>query len=176
MTTFTARRQMALIEDEPTFPSTRFQGSKLKIVDWIWDAIENLDFDTALDTFGGTGCVAYMLKKKGKKVTYNDILKFNRYIGLALIENDNVKLTEQDVDFLLSRHRKIEYPTFVYDTFKDIYFTDDENQWLDMATTNINLLDDIYKKALAYFALFQACISKRPFNLFHRKNLYIRFS
>ena len=36
--------------------------------------------------------------------------------------------------------------------------------------------DDYYKKALAYFALFQACIIKRPFNLFHRKNLYLRFS
>ncbi len=45
-----------------------------------------------------------------------------------------------------------------------------------MVVTNIELLDDIYKKALAYFGLCQACIMKRPFNLFHRKNLYIRFS
>ncbi len=27
---------------------------------------------------------------------------------------------------------------------------------------------------MAYYALFQACIIKRPYNLFHRKNLYIR--
>jgi adenine-specific DNA-methyltransferase len=32
------------------------------------------------------------------------------------------------------------------------------------------------KKTLAYYALFQACLVKRPFNLFHRKNLYIRFA
>src|SRR3990172_10865723 len=170
------KRQIELIEGPPVFPSTRFQGSKLKIADWIWDAIKDLDFKTALDAFGGTGCVGYMLKEKGKQVTYNDILKFNWYIGLALIENDSVKLTENDIDLLLTKHGKIKYPTFVYDTFKDIYFTDDENQWLDMAITNIGLLDDIYKKALAYFALCQACISKRPFNLFHRKNLYLRFS
>ena len=27
---------------------------------------------------------------------------------------------------------------------------------------------------MSYFALFQACIIKRPYNLFHRKNLYVR--
>lgn len=170
------KRQMALIEGNPTFPSTRFQGSKLKIVDWIWDAIKNLDFDTTLDAFGGTGCVGYMLKGKGKRVTYNDILKFNWYIGMALIENDSVRLTEDDADFIITRHNKIVYQTFVYDTFKDIYFTDEENKWIDTVVTNIGLLNNIYKKALAYFALCQACIIKRPFNLFHRKNLYLRFS
>ena len=168
--------QMALIEDDPSFPSTRFQGSKLKIVDWIWEAIKDLNFNSALDAFGGTGSIGYMLKGKGKNVTYNDILKFNWYIGLALIKNDKVKLKDSDVDFLLAMHYEIKYPTFVFDTFKDIYFTDDENRWIDMVVTNINLLDNIYKKALAFFALCQACIIKRPFNLFHRKNLYLRFS
>ena len=41
-------RQLSLI-DTPVFPSTRFQGSKLKIVDWIWGAIEGLKFEKALD-------------------------------------------------------------------------------------------------------------------------------
>ena len=44
-----------------------------------------------------------------------------------------------------------------------------------MVVTNIDeLIKNIYKKAIAYFALFQSCIIKRPYNLFHRKNLYIR--
>jgi len=171
-----SQKQMTLIDDDPTFPSTRFQGSKLKIVDWIWDDIKDLNFNTVLDAFGGTGCVGYVLKTKGKQVTYNDILKFNWYIGLALIENDTIKLEDKDINFLLKKHSNIKYPTFIYDTFKNIYFTDEENQWLDMIVTNIDLLDDIYKKAIAYFALFQSCIIKRPFNLFHRKNLYLRFS
>src|SRR4030042_6435367 len=96
--------QMALIEDEPAFPSTRFQGSKLKIVDWIWEAIKNLEFESALDAFGGTGSVGYMLKTKGKQVTYNDIMKFNWYIGTALIQNDDVTLLEEDVEFVLQKH------------------------------------------------------------------------
>jgi len=175
-TTTYHKEQMIFIKDDAIFPSTRFQGSKLKIVDWIWNTIKYLDFDTVFDAFGGTGCVGYMLKAKEKKVTYNDILKFNWYIGKALIENSKVKLSEQDVEFLLTRHSGVEYPTFVYDKFKEIYFTDEENKWIDMVVTNISLLKDLYKKALAYFALFQACIIKRPYNLFHRKNLYIRFS
>ncbi|MBI3584604.1 MAG: DNA adenine methylase [Nitrospinae bacterium] len=149
------KQQMVLIEDDPTFPSTRFQGSKLKIVDWIYNAIKGLDFNTALDAFGGTACVGYMLKEKGKKVTCNDILKFNWLIASALTENDKVKLTDNEVDLLLTRHSEIKYPTFVCDTFKNIYFADEENQWIDMVVTNISLLDDIYKKALAYFALFR---------------------
>jgi len=171
-----SKKQLILFEEDPEFPSTRFQGSKLKIVDWIWEAIKDLKFQTALDAFGGTGSVAYMLKEKGKQATYNDILKFNYYIGVALIENDNVIISNEDIDFLLTKHKETTYPTFVPDTFKDIYYTDDENNWIDMVVTNIRSMDDKYKQALAYFALFQSCIIKRPFNLFHRKNLYLRFA
>ncbi|MEM3036453.1 MAG: DNA adenine methylase [Thermoplasmata archaeon] len=170
------RNQLTLLESYPPFPSTRFQGSKLKIVDWVWEEIKDLKFQTVLDAFGGTGSVAYMFKGKGKKVTYNDILKFNYYIGLALIENEEVRLTDEDIEFLLTRHNDVIYPTFIADTFRDIYYTDEENKWIDMVVTNINLLNDKYKQALAFFALFQACIIKRPFNLFHRKNLYLRFA
>lgn len=169
-------QQLSLIEEPSVFPSTRYQGSKLKIVDWIWDNLKEIQFHTALDAFGGTGCVAYMFKQKGKQITYNDMLKFNWFIAVALIENDFVKLASEDVDFLVTKHKEIKYPTFVYDTFKDIYFTDEENQWIDMVVTNIAQLENRYKRALAYYALFQSCIIKRPFNLFHRKNLYLRFS
>ncbi len=172
----TSRYQTSFLEDEAVFPSTRFQGSKLKIARWIWEAIEHLDFCSVLDAFGGTGSIAYMLKDKGKVVTYNDILKFNWYIGLALIENDSRKLSKKDIEFLTTPKKDMIYPTFVCDTFKDIYFTDRENHWIDMVIKNISLLNDKYKQAVAFFALFQACIIKRPFNLFHRKNLYLRFS
>ncbi|MBM3175414.1 MAG: DNA methyltransferase [Chloroflexi bacterium] len=163
------------VRREPLFPSTRFQGSKAKLVDWIWDSMRELNFDTALDAFGGTGSVSHLLKRKGKEVTYNDSLRFNYFIGLALIENNNEVLSEEDVKWLLERHNEIDYPKTVQDLFHAIYYTDEENSWLDQIVTNIRYLANPYKQALAYFALFQACIIKRPFNLFHRKNLYIRF-
>ncbi|MBC8447162.1 MAG: DNA adenine methylase [Chloroflexi bacterium] len=158
------------------FPSTRYQGSKAKLANWIWEQIADLDFATCLDAFGGTGAVAYRLKQVGKAVTYNDLLRFNYYIGLALIENGQTRLSSTDVDWLLTSHTEITYPRFVQDTFPDIYFTDDENSWIDQTITNIRYLTDPHRLALAFFALCQACIIKRPYNLFHRKNLYLRLA
>jgi adenine-specific DNA methylase len=158
------------------FPSTRYQGSKAKLANWIWRQIADLEFTTCLDLFGGTGSVAYRLKQEGKSVTYNDLLRFNHWFAKALVENSSVRLSSGDVKWLLGRHDDITYPSFVRDTFHDIYFTDDENQWIDQTVTNIRQLADPYKHALAFFALCQACIVKRPYNLFHRKNLYVRFA
>jgi len=173
------QQQSQLFSDLPTnkagvLPSTRYQGSKYKIIKWIDYYTKDLKFNSVLDAFGGTGCVGYMFKKNGKQIFYNDSLKFNYYVGLALIENSKIILDDNDVDFILKKHSKIKYPTFIYDTFHDIYFTDGENKWLDIVITNIIQIKDKYKQALAYFALFQSCIIKRPYNLFHRKNLYIR--
>ena len=155
-------------------PSTRYQGSKYKILGWIDHCTKDLEFNSVLDAFGGTGCVGHMFKQRGKQVFCNDVLKFNYYIGLAMIENAGTALSEDDIDFVLNRHSQVKYPTFIQDTFHDIYFTDEENAWLDIVATNIRQMSDKYKQALAYYALFQACIIKRPYNLFHRKNLYLR--
>ena len=156
--------------------STRYRGSKKKLIDWIWEQIKEFEFNTVLDAMGGTGSVAYKLKSKGKKVTYNDYLKFNFFTGLALIENNATKLTKEDVNFLFKKHNDVPYKTFIFDTFKDTYFTDEENLWIDIVVGNIKSMQDKYKQAIAYYCLFQSCIIKRPYNLFHRKNLYVRFN
>lgn len=157
-------------------PQTRYQGSKYKLLDWIWDNISHLSFNTVLDAFGGSSCVSHYLKGQDKSVTYNDILKSNYLCGVALIENDSQTLNEEDIQFLISKHTDIEYDNLIARHFHDIYFTDDENLWLDIVSQNIPLLNDRFKQAIAYYALFQSAISKRPYNLFHRKNLYMRFA
>jgi adenine-specific DNA methylase len=161
---------------EVRIPTTRYQGSKAKLVDWIWKNIKDLDFSTVLDAFGGTGVVGYYLKQKEKQVFYNDYLKSNYYIGVSLIENNSIRLNEHDLERLLTKDPKSDYGSFIAETFKEIYYTDEENQWLDMVVQNIERMENSYKKALGYFALIQACLVKRPFNLFHRKNLYIRMA
>lgn len=162
------------IDTVAKFPSTRYQGSKLKYVDWIWYCVKDLPFETVLDAFGGTGCVSFRMKQENKKVTYNDVLQFNSIIGKALIENEHQTIEEYEIESLLKEHADISYPDFIERTFPDTYFTDDENHWLDVVVTNISRLSDPYKQSIALFALFQSCIIKRPYNLFHRKNLYIR--
>jgi len=164
------------ISYDAVFPSTRYQGSKQKIVDWIWKNIEDLKFESFLDAFSGTACMGFLAKTHRKEITCNDILKFNYQAALAIIENSSSNLTKADVEFLLTPHKDINYPTFIQDTFKDIYYTDEENAFLDRIIKNIQQLTDKYKRAIAFAALGQACLVKRPFNLFHRKNLYIRFA
>lgn len=170
--------QLVLMEEglsEP-IPSTRYQGSKAKLANWIWECTKHLDFDSVLDIFGGTGVVGYMYKRKGKVVCYNDYLKSNYLIGLSIIENSSTRLTNGDLQQILEPSALRKYKWFITETFKDIYYTDEENRWLDMIVQNISGLEDQYKRALAYNALFQACLVKRPFNLFHRKNVYLRFA
>jgi adenine-specific DNA methylase len=134
-------------------PTTRYLGSKRKILDWIWAQIKDLSFGCFLDAFGGTGVVGYFVKTQGKRVIFNDVLKFNYQIGLSLIENGSVKLTNGEIDFLLTEHFGIDYPRFIQDTFKGIYYTDEENRWLDMIVTNIGLLRD------------RSCVCHTPFKL-----------
>jgi adenine-specific DNA methylase len=157
------------------FPTTRYQGSKRKSVRWIGEHLHALSFETALDVFGGTGAISHCLKGDDKCVTYNDALAFNWNIGMALIENRDARLSPDEIDALMQRHAHLTYPDFIQRTFAGIYFTDDENQWLDTVVWNIrHLLSDPYKQALARFAVFQAALAKRPYNLFHRANLYMR--
>lgn len=44
------------------YPSTRYMGSKNKLLTEIWAVASQFEFDTALDLFSGSGVVGYMLK------------------------------------------------------------------------------------------------------------------
>lgn len=160
-------------DDHPT-PSTRYYGSKHKLLGWIWSHLERLDFHTALDVFGGSACVSHMLKRRVKGVTCNDLLRCNYLTGLALVENNASTLSRQTIDQLLRRDGRRRYDDIIARTFDDIYFLPEENRWLDMVCQNIAAMRDRFAQALAYQALFQSALIKRPFNLFHRRNLYLR--
>ncbi len=161
------------------FPTTRFQGSKRKMLPWIYKNLKPLEFNSVLDAFGGTGAVSYLFKCMNKEVVYNDLLKFNYNVGKAIIENENTLLLDEEIDLLLN-FNGLSSNTFIQRTFKEIYYLDEENLWLDQIISNINtrysenIKEAGFKKAIAYFGLIQACLTKRPFNLFHRKNLYLR--
>jgi len=159
----------------PTFdyPSTRYSGSKRKFLDWIWECVKEIEFQSVLDALGGTGSVALMFKRYGKRVVYNDLLKFNQIIGTAIIENSEEKVEDDDIRAVLEADIQ-NCPTFIQRRFQGIYFTDSENKWLDRTVTSIQRIESRNKRAILMASLFQACLAKRPFNLFHRANLDIR--
>lgn len=158
------------------FPTTRYQGSKYKLREWIKQSLIDLEFETAIDAFSGTSSVGYVLKEMGKQVYSNDILRFNYFVSKALIENSKEQISEDDIISVITRNDSIIYSDFIKKTFQDIYYTEPENEWLDIVAQNILLVENKHKQAMLYWALYQSCIAKRPYNLFHRKNLYVRTS
>lgn len=158
-----------------TFPSTRYTGSKRRFLDWIWAHIKDLRFKSALDVFGGTGSVSLLLKLQGKRVHYNDLLRFNQLIGKAIIENDSVIVTDDDIEKVM-RNPTSDSPDFIQRHYRGVFFLDHENAWLDAVANNITAVRNPYKRSILFAALFQASLAKRPFNLFHRANLYLRTS
>ena len=160
--------------DFALFPATRYQGSKRKLAGAILRQLQHLPFHSVLDAFGGTGSVSYALKCEGKAVTFNDLLAFNHQIGLGLIQNRSVRLAENEIESVCARRPGTAYGDFIERTFEGIYFTSEENRWLDCAVGNISRLQGRYRRAMAWFALGQSALAKRPYNLFHRCNLYMR--
>lgn len=162
----------ALERDELFLPQTRYYGSKRRLTKWMLDEFKNHNFKTAVDIFGGTSTVSIALKHLNKKVTYNDILESNRIIATALLSNEPCVTTEQDLDLFVSSIQP--EAGFISKTYKDIYYTDVENKWLDGAVRALSGIENPIKKSEISYCLMQACLQKRPFNLFHRKNLYLR--
>ena len=146
------------------FPGTRYMGSKYKLLPFLWDSIKNLEFKSALDAFSGSGCVSYMLKQKGIKVYSNDFMAFSANITKSIVENSKIKITEKDLNRLLKSNNNTN--RFISETFKDLYFSDDDNDFLDNLIFNISQIKDDYKKSLAYAAITRACMKKRPRGIF----------
>ncbi|RAI88065.1 DNA adenine methylase [Algoriphagus yeomjeoni] len=163
---------------EINLPVTRYYGSKRKLVGRIWSEIENLDlaFDSVLDLFGGTAIFSYYAKVMGKKVIYNDIFSFNTAIGRKLIQQTSNDLSYEEALALLQPNPDYLYKKIIQENFRNIYFTDAENEQIDIFIQNANELKDENKRLSAYYILFQSCIIKRPYNLFHRNNLNMRLN
>ena len=163
---------------EVKLPVTRYYGSKRKLINKIWNELEsrNLEFDSVLDVFGGTGTFSYFCKSKNKTVIYNDIFKFNSIIGKRLIQFPENNLTIQEANNLLKPIKGKEYKDTIANNFSGIYFTDEENSQIDIFIQNLEDLRDENKIISGYYILFQSCIIKRPYNLFHRNNLNMRLN
>jgi adenine-specific DNA-methyltransferase len=59
--------------------------------------------------------------------------------------------------------------------FQGVFYTDDENRWLDGFMVLVDEPDRPKEAAsLLRYLVYQACLKKRPFNLFHRPNLKLR--
>ncbi|PPD18081.1 MAG: adenine methyltransferase [Methylobacter sp.] len=154
------------------FPKTRYYGSKRRLLGWIYHALKDLPFNTVLDGLGGTASVSLLFKSMGKEVSFHDGLLCNTIAAQALLANTfpfaDINEANDFIDHIQPKNG------FISQTFSGMYFTDMENHWLDGAATAIHQIADPIKRSVYLYCLFQACLIKRPFNLFHRANLNLR--
>jgi adenine-specific DNA-methyltransferase len=134
---------------------TNYIGSKQKLVDWIWRNTPD-DVKSVFDAFSGSAVVGYMYKTKGIKVITNDRLRFAYHAARAIIENNNTRLSADDIKGLVKDNSKA--GNFVQKTFKGIFFSSGVHRIIDNIRANIDELSG-YKKDIALFALGRACLS-----------------
>lgn len=146
------------------YPSTRYMGSKEKLLPHIKAVLDNFEFDSAVDLFAGTGVVGYMMKSMGKQVISNDYMAMSATFARAMIENGSVTLSDRDIDGLFTPNPSAS--TFVQDTFEGLYYTNDENAVIDLVRSNIQAISNPVKRNLALSALMRACLKKRARGIF----------
>jgi DNA adenine methylase len=146
------------------YPSTRYMGSKNKLLTEIWAVASQFKFDTAIDLFSGSGVVSYMLKSHGKAVVSNDYMAMSATYAKAMIENNEITLPQAEALALLEPKNAID--RFVETKFQGLYFSDDDNRLIDIVRANIKAVKNPYKRAIAMSALIRACLKKRPRGIF----------
>lgn len=153
-----------LLDRIDKFPRTRYMGSKQKLLKYIYNNVKDFKVNKVLDAFSGSGAVSFLFKVMGKEVHSNDFMMHSYMIAKATIENNKQKLNQKDIDFLLKGDNA--HNNFISKTFKDIFFVDGDNKFLDQTYANVSLLRNSYKKSLALAALARACVKKRPRGIF----------
>lgn len=153
-----------LPERARTYPQVRFMGSKHRLLPWLHEIFSQVEFDTVLDAFSGSGCVAYLFKTLGKEVTTNDFLNFSSLLSRALVENSGEVLGPKEVERLLGKTRR--HDKFIQETFDGIFFTPEDLRFLDQVWAHLRTLDCPYRKAIALSALVRSCVKRQPRGVF----------
>lgn len=147
-----------------SFPATRFMGSKQNLLRDIWSVASGFKFNSVLDLFSGSGVVGYMFKAQNKQVISNDYMAFSSCLAKSMIENNQYKLSSEELDMLCAPNPKADH--FVTETFRDLYFSEEDNMFIDKVRANIQGIKNEYKKSIAQSALVRACLKKRPRGIF----------
>lgn len=157
------------------FPSTRYQGSKRKILPFLYKCFDPLNRSTILDLYSGTASVSLLLRQMGFTVYANDYMKYN-YTTARLLLGLSDNLPSYD-DFEVQLHflfsNETDKTPIVANEYEGIYFTDSENLMIDRFCHNLPHIDAENRDLMIYL-MGQAMLMKRPYNLFHRANLDMR--
>lgn len=153
------------LPDQATrYPELRYMGSKKRLLPWIHQVLDQLDFDSAIDPFSGTGGVAYLMKAMGRRVVASDFLNFASLISRATVENSERRIEGKALKRLIDPTPPVH--NFIERTFDGIFYTKDDLKFLDRVYGNIQQLGDPHEQAMAFAALFRSCLKRQPRGVF----------
>lgn len=146
--------QLKLFEAEPTplqINNRRYLGSKQKMLDFINDVVSKHtnNVKSVADIFGGTGIVADMFNKQGKKVIVNDILTSNYISYQTWFGNESVdkKKIQDKIDEL----NNIEgISGYVSENFGNRYFSIENANKIDAIREKIETYSDLNCREKAF--------------------------
>lgn len=138
-------------EQEPLkISNRRYLGSKNKILDFINDVVSNNtnDINTVADVFAGTGVVADLFKRQGKKVIVNDILTSNYISYQTWFSNEKVddkKIKKQIIEL----NQLSGFSGYVTKNFGGRYFSVENAQKIDAIREKIETYDHLNEREKA---------------------------
>lgn len=94
-------RVSSIPEQVKLYPSTRYMGSKQKLLPYILGLVEQFNVPTLVDLFSGSGIVSYLFKTLGKQVITNDYMNMSHTFTKAMVENNHVILSDEKARSLL---------------------------------------------------------------------------
>lgn len=118
---------------------------------------------TFFDAFLGGGSVSLYAKAKGYRVITNDCAERSRIVGKAIIENDRIKLSQDDVELLALPYK---HEGFIEKNFAGKYFTIRQARFLDNAFARAKAEKDEMRRNLQLLLLIRYILTTRPFGLF----------
>lgn len=140
------------------FPQPQYLGAKYKHLHFIKESLPD-DICIVADAFAGSQSVSYFFKQNGYEVHTNDFLTFSHKIGEALIENCDVKISNDDINILFQNNRNPNHFSLMQNLFTDIFFEEEETIFLDSFRSNIDLLEE--KKQSLALALINRAITRK---------------
>ncbi|CAG4706480.1 MULTISPECIES: Dam family site-specific DNA-(adenine-N6)-methyltransferase [Enterococcus] len=146
--------QLELFKTESTplhINNRRYLGSKQKMLDFINDVVSEhtKNVKSVADVFGGTGVVANLFNKQGKKVIVNDILTSN-YISYETWFG-NMPVDEKKIQFKIEELNSLEgIHGYVDKNFGNKYFSVENAQKIDAIREKIETYNDLNEREKAF--------------------------
>jgi hypothetical protein len=111
------------------------------------NVLGRIEFDSVAIPFSRRPSLGMALKRRGKRVTANDILQSAWTVGLGMIQNNTDRLSETDLDTVLE---DAYVPGFELDnpSLKN-WFNETDAWWFDNVRRNIDRLESPYLFAIA---------------------------